>query len=326
MVHGGRGQGQILKCGLWSSWIDEWKALEPQWVPRGPWTQAIRYKPPTASDPRTQVSSEFCGNTCDGPTSQLPNSRPKVGTHLRCDCPKSSPYAQQCCFPDEFFSCTPSSPLHCQLWSHLAFLWKSACVPIWELFCNLAVLSLPPRGPSEGPCGSWTVSSHSSVETHTEQFHNVGLNYIMGDHGNTCRPQLCGPSYVFPKALPFSGSSSPSNSGLWEPEHFLSAKEGHSALNWRDQKATVMRTDFISRRTCGIAVKSKGVRDSYEKALPFFSEGNVQVSLPYVAKDLLPSLELITNFPLPPMCWEIAALCSILLHVSNQRQDLGCAG
>lgn len=40
----------------------------------------------------------------DGPTSQLPNSRPKVGTHLRCDCPKSSPHAQQCCFPGEFFS------------------------------------------------------------------------------------------------------------------------------------------------------------------------------------------------------------------------------
>lgn len=107
----------------------------------------------TASYPRTQVSSEFCCNTCDSPTSQLPNSRPKVGTHLRCDCPKSSPYTQQCCFPDEFFSCTPSSPLHCQLWSHLAFLWKSACMPVWELFCSPPVLSLPPRGLFEGPCG-----------------------------------------------------------------------------------------------------------------------------------------------------------------------------
>lgn len=87
----------------------------------------------TASYPRTQVSSEFCCNTCDSPTSQLPNSRPKVGTHLRCDCPKSSPYAQQCCFPDEFFSCTLptlkslSIPLEVSMYACLRVVLQPAC-------------------------------------------------------------------------------------------------------------------------------------------------------------------------------------------------------
>lgn len=88
----------------------------------------------------------------------------------------------------------------------------------------------------------------------------------MGDHGHACRPSLCRPSCV----SPFSGGSSSSHSGLREPEHFHSAEERHSALNWRGQKATVVRTNFISRRTCGLVVKSKGVGDSYQKSLLFF--------------------------------------------------------